>query len=211
MAYSDSDDDYGTSDDDEDDEGGETLAELLERTRRKQAAQREVEAEGMAHDSQGSTVLPAPAEPPADEIIAIIREQEKPKPVLMQRFALSENQADAILDLKLRHLARLEQHRIQAEQEELAAERQKLELLLGSKARLKTLIKRELMADAEAFGDDRRSPIVVRQEAKALSERDLLTTEPCISNERNVLGLFVHVFIKKKQQTKQEPTIPLEK
>jgi topoisomerase-4 subunit A len=113
-----------------------------------------------------------------DEIIAIIREQEKPKPVLMQRFALSENQADAILDLKLRHLARLEQHRIQAEQEELAAERQKLELLLGSKARLKTLIKRELMADAEAFGDDRRSPIVVRQEAKALSERDLLTTEP---------------------------------
>ena len=66
MAYSDSDDDYGTSDDDEDDEGGETLAELLERTRRKQAAQREVEAEGMAHDSQGSTVLPAPAEPPAE-------------------------------------------------------------------------------------------------------------------------------------------------
>ena len=59
-----------------------------------------------------------------DEIIAIIREQEKPKPVLMQRFALSDNQADAILDLKLRHLARLEQHRIQAEQEELAAERQ---------------------------------------------------------------------------------------
>jgi topoisomerase-4 subunit A len=113
-----------------------------------------------------------------DEIIAIIREQEKPKAVLMQRFALSDLQADAILDLKLRHLAKLEEHRIQAEQEALADERDKLELLLGSKARLRTLIKRELITDAEAFGDDRRSPIVVRQDAKALSERDLLTTEP---------------------------------
>tara|TARA_B110000208_G_scaffold144844_1_gene174725 strand:- start:3028 stop:4239 length:1212 start_codon:yes stop_codon:yes gene_type:complete len=113
-----------------------------------------------------------------DEIISIIREEEKPKPVLMQRFELSALQADAILDLKLRHLARLEQHRIQAEQDELATERDKLELLLSSKARLKTLIKRELTEDALAFGDDRRSPIVVRQEAKALTERDLLTTEP---------------------------------
>jgi len=113
-----------------------------------------------------------------DEIIAIIREQDKPKPVLMQRFALSDRQADAILDLKLRHLAKLEEHKIAAEQAELAEERDKLELLLGSKARLKTLIKRELTTDAEAFGDDRRSPIVVRQEAKALSERDLLTSEP---------------------------------
>jgi topoisomerase-4 subunit A len=91
---------------------------------------------------------------------------------------LSDLQADAILDLKLRHLAKLEEHRIQAEQEALADERDKLELLLGSKARLRTLIKRELITDAEAFGDDRRSPIVVRQDAKALSERDLLTTEP---------------------------------
>ncbi|MCS5559499.1 MAG: DNA topoisomerase IV subunit A, partial [Oceanospirillaceae bacterium] len=113
-----------------------------------------------------------------DEIIAIIREQDKPKPVLMQRFALSDRQADAILDLKLRHLAKLEEHKIAAEQQELAQERDKLELLLSSKARLKTLIKRELTTDAEAFGDDRRSPIVVRQEAKALSERDLLTSEP---------------------------------
>lgn len=113
-----------------------------------------------------------------DEIIAIIREEDKPKPVLMQRYGLSELQADAILDLKLRHLARLEQHRIEAEQSELADERDKLVLLLGSKARLKTLIKRELTEDAKVFGDDRRSPIVVREEAKALSERDLLTSEP---------------------------------
>lgn len=113
-----------------------------------------------------------------DEIIAIIREEDKPKPVLMLRYGLSELQADAILDLKLRHLARLEQHRIEAEQSELADERDKLVLLLGSKARLKTLIKRELTEDAKVFGDDRRSPIVVREEAKALSERDLLTSEP---------------------------------
>ncbi|MDP6968562.1 MAG: DNA topoisomerase IV subunit A [Gammaproteobacteria bacterium] len=113
-----------------------------------------------------------------DEVIAIIREQEKPKPVLMERFALSERQAEAILELKLRHLARLEEMRIKAEQEELAKERDELALILGSKARLKTLIKRELTTDAEAFGDERRTPIVQRSEAKALSERDLLTSEP---------------------------------
>ncbi|MDP6190869.1 MAG: DNA gyrase C-terminal beta-propeller domain-containing protein, partial [Gammaproteobacteria bacterium] len=109
---------------------------------------------------------------------AIIREQEKPKPVLMARFALSERQAEAILELKLRHLARLEEMRIKAEQDELAKERDELELILGSRTRLKTLIKRELNTDAEAFGDARRTPIVQRSEAKALSERDLLTSEP---------------------------------
>ncbi|MGB0445985.1 MAG: DNA topoisomerase IV subunit A [Pseudomonadales bacterium] len=113
-----------------------------------------------------------------DEVIAIIREEEKPKPVLIQRFALSERQAEAILELKLRHLAKLEEMRIKGEQEDLAKERDELTLILGSKARLKTLIKRELTTDAEAFGDDRRTPIVQRTEAKALSERDLLTSEP---------------------------------
>ena len=113
-----------------------------------------------------------------DEVIAIIREEDKPKPVLMERFALSDRQAEAILDLKLRHLAKLEEMRIKAEQDELAKERDELQLILGSKARLKTLIKRELNTDAEAFGDERKSPIVQRGEAKALSERDLLTSEP---------------------------------
>ncbi len=113
-----------------------------------------------------------------DEVIAIIREEDKPKPVLIGRFGLSDRQAEAILELKLRHLAKLEEVRIQAEQDELAKERDELELILGSKTRLKTLIKRELTTDAEAFGDDRRSPIVQRDEAKALSERDLLTSEP---------------------------------
>ena len=113
-----------------------------------------------------------------DEVIAIIREEEKPKPVLMERFGLSDRQAESILELKLRHLAKLEEMRIRGEQEDLAKERDELQLILGSKARLKTLIKRELNTDAEAFGDERRSPIVARSEAKALSERDLLTSEP---------------------------------
>lgn len=113
-----------------------------------------------------------------DEVIAIIREEDKPKPVLMERFGLSDRQAEAILELKLRHLAKLEEMRIRGEQEDLAKERDELQLILGSKARLKTLIKRELNTDAEAFGDERRSPIVARSEAKALSERDLLTSEP---------------------------------
>ena len=113
-----------------------------------------------------------------DEVIAIIREEDKPKLVLMERFGLSDRQAEAILELKLRHLAKLEEFRIRTEQNELEEERQSLELLLGSKARLKTLIKRELLADAEAYGDARRSPIVQRAEAKALSEKDLLTSEP---------------------------------
>ncbi len=112
-----------------------------------------------------------------DEIIEIIRTQDKPKSVLIERFGLSDIQAEAILDLKLRHLAKLEEVRIRGEQDELEEERNKLELLLGSERRLKTLIKKELQADAEQFGDDRRSPIVVRSEAQALSETDLLTSE----------------------------------
>jgi len=88
-----------------------------------------------------------------DEVIAIIRAEDKPKPVLMKRFKLSSEQADAILDLKLRHLAKLEEFKIQAEKDELAEEKAGLEKILGSKARLKTLVKKELLEDAETHGD----------------------------------------------------------
>lgn len=113
-----------------------------------------------------------------DEVIAIIREEEKPKPVLMERFSLSDIQAEAILELKLRHLARLEEMRIRSEQDELEAERKKLEQTLGSEARMKTLVKKELLKDAEEYGDERRSPLVDAAAAKAMSEQDLLPSEP---------------------------------
>lgn len=113
-----------------------------------------------------------------DEVIAIIREEDKPKPVLMERFGLSDIQAEAILELKLRHLAKLEEVKIRAEQEELEAERNKLERILSSEARLKTQVKKELLADAQAYGDERRSPLVEVSSARAMSEQDLLPSEP---------------------------------
>jgi len=113
-----------------------------------------------------------------DEVIHIIRTEDKPKRVLMERFALSEVQAEAILELKLRHLARLEEVKIRAEQEELAAERDRLEQILGSAARLKTLIRKEISDDAEAFGDARMSQLVQRSEAQAFSETELMSAEP---------------------------------
>ncbi len=113
-----------------------------------------------------------------DEVIRIIRENDKPKPVLMQRFRLSDEQAEAILELKLRHLARLEEMAIRTEQEALAKEKAELEKTLGSKARLKTLIKKELKAIIEEHGDDRRSPIVERAAAQALDETALVSAEP---------------------------------
>lgn len=112
-----------------------------------------------------------------DEVIAIIREEEKPKPALMERFGLSNIQAEAVLELKLRHLARLEEMRIRTEQAELENERKKLERILGSAARLKTLVKTELQQDAEEYGDDRRSPLVEGRPAQAMSEQDLLPSE----------------------------------
>ncbi|BBP44993.1 DNA topoisomerase 4 subunit A [Thiosulfatimonas sediminis] len=112
-----------------------------------------------------------------DEVIAIIREEDKPKPVLMARFALSDTQAEAVLELKLRHLAKLEEMKIRAEQDELAQERDRLEKILGSAARLKTLVKKELLADAEAYGDERNSPLIVAKSAQAMSEQDLLPSE----------------------------------
>ena len=112
-----------------------------------------------------------------DEVIRIIRFEEKPKQQLMTQFSLSDIQAEAILDLKLRHLAKLEEMKIQGEQEELAKERDALQLLLGSDKRLKTLIKKEILEAAETYGDDRRSPIVARGESKALSEKELIPSE----------------------------------
>ncbi|CAC9585378.1 DNA topoisomerase IV subunit A (EC 5.99.1.3) [uncultured Gammaproteobacteria bacterium] len=113
-----------------------------------------------------------------DEVIAIIRENDKPKPVLMSHFKLSEIQAEAILELKLRHLAKLEEVKIQAEQEELAVEKEKLELLLSSDSRLKTYIKKELKAIIDQFGDERRSAIKSGVSvAQAFSEDDLVPAE----------------------------------
>ena len=113
-----------------------------------------------------------------DEVIAIIRSEDEPKPVLMKRFKLSEEQTDYILDTKLRQLARLEEMKIKDEQKELAKERDELKKTLASKQRLKTLVKKELVADAEEYGDERRSPIVEREAAQALDETSLITSEP---------------------------------
>jgi topoisomerase IV subunit A len=113
-----------------------------------------------------------------DEVIQVIREQDEPKQTLMAQFNLSEQQAHAILELKLRQLAKLEEHKITAEQAELAKESKTLKATLASKQRLNTLVKKELEHDASVFGDERRSPIVERAEAKALSEKDLIPTEP---------------------------------
>ena len=113
-----------------------------------------------------------------DEVIAIIRREEEPKPALMQRFKLSGEQADAILDLKLRQLAKLEEMKIRGEQADLNAERAHLEKTLGSRQRLKTMVRKEIQADAETYGDERRSPIVQREQAQALDETALMPAEP---------------------------------
>jgi len=112
-----------------------------------------------------------------DEVIEIIRREEEPKAVLMQRFGISDIQAEAIFELKLRHLAKLEEMKIRGEQDELEKERDYLEKTLGSERRLKTLIKKEISADAEQYGDERRSPVVVRGEARAFSETELVSAE----------------------------------
>lgn len=112
-----------------------------------------------------------------DEVIAIIRNEDDPKSVMMERFGLSDRQVEAILELKLRRLAKLEEFKIKAEQDELEKEREQLELILGSSARLKTLIKRELLEAKDQFGDSRRSPLVERGAAKVISERDLMPSE----------------------------------
>ena len=112
-----------------------------------------------------------------DEVIRIIRAEDEPKPVLMARFGLSDIQADAILDLKLRHLAKLEEMKIRGEQSDLAAERDNLEKVLASKQRLRTLVRKELSADAELYGDERRSPLVARAAAQAFAAESLVSSE----------------------------------
>jgi len=113
-----------------------------------------------------------------DEVIRIIRTEDEPRAVLMARFGLSEEQTDYIMETRLRQLARLEEMKIRGEQDELQKEREQLIALLGSKAKLKKLIKDELIADAKKFGDARRSPLVARSAAQALSETELVASEP---------------------------------
>ena len=113
-----------------------------------------------------------------DEVIKIIRQEDKPKQALMKTFQISERQSDAILELRLRQLAKLEEIKIKTEQQELSDERKTLEQLLKSATRLKTFIKKEIKTDAEKFGDFRRSRLVEREEARAFSETELLSTEP---------------------------------
>ncbi len=113
-----------------------------------------------------------------DEVIRIIRTEDEPKPVLMKKFKLTDIQAEAILNLRLRNLAKLEEMKIKGEQDELSEERDVLEKTLKSAARLKTLIKKEIKEDAEAYGDDRRTEIVEREAAQALDETQLVSSEP---------------------------------
>ena len=112
-----------------------------------------------------------------DEVIRIIREEDEPKKKLMKRFKLSDLQAEEILNTRLRHLAKLEEMKLNAEQQELTEEKAELDKLLGSERRIKTLIKKEIQADAETYGDERRSPIVAREAARALDETDLMPSE----------------------------------
>jgi topoisomerase-4 subunit A len=113
-----------------------------------------------------------------DEVIAIIRYEDNPKAVMIQRFGVTEIQAEAILELKLRHLAKLEEIKIKGEQAELEQERAQLAAILGSKELLNNLIKSELEEDAERYGDDRRSPIVAREASQALETTALIANEP---------------------------------
>lgn len=113
-----------------------------------------------------------------DEVIRIIREEENPKPVLMEKFNLVEMQAEYILETKLRQLARLEEMKIRQEQEALEKERDDLKKFLESAVKLKNLVRKELLQVAKDFGDDRRSPIVARAEAQAFSETELLSVDP---------------------------------
>jgi topoisomerase-4 subunit A len=113
-----------------------------------------------------------------DEVIAIIRYEEEPKQRLIERFGLSDIQAEAILELKLRHLAKLEEMKIRGEQDELATERDSLQAILGDNKKLKKLLRDELQQIADEFGDERRSPLVQRREARAFSEEELLSADP---------------------------------
>ncbi|RLT92135.1 MAG: DNA topoisomerase IV subunit A [Ketobacter sp.] len=113
-----------------------------------------------------------------DEVIHIIRTEDEPKPVMMERFGISDIQAEAILNIRLRNLAKLEEFKIRGEQEELEKERETLESILNSNAKLKKLIVKEIREDMDKYGDERRSPIVMRGEAKAMDETELVSADP---------------------------------
>lgn len=113
-----------------------------------------------------------------DKVISIIRTEDQPKSILMETFKLTDIQADYILDTKLRQLARLEEMKIKGEQDELHKEQERLLALLNSDEKLRLLVRQEIIQDAQNFGDDRKSPIVARSDAKAFSENQLLPTEP---------------------------------
>lgn len=113
-----------------------------------------------------------------DEVIRIIRREDEPKPVLMKRFRLSEEQVEAILETKLRHLAKLEEMKIKEEQKELATEQEEIEALLKSKAKLRKLVASEIAADADKHGDERRTKIVEREAAQAIDETSLISNDP---------------------------------
>ncbi|MFC1133012.1 DNA topoisomerase IV subunit A [Pasteurella multocida] len=113
-----------------------------------------------------------------DEVIHVIRHEDEPKAALIDRFGLSETQAEAILNLRLRHLAKLEENELQAEKDRLEEERDSLQLILGSERRLNTLIKKEIQQDAQTYASPRLSPLVQRAEAKAISESDMTPAEP---------------------------------
>ncbi len=113
-----------------------------------------------------------------DEVIRIVRYEDEPKAALIARFELSELQAEAILETKLRHLAKLEEMKIRGEQEKLAAERDEIDRILKSRTRLRKLVRDEIVADAERYGDDRRSQLVQRAAAQAIAETELVVSEP---------------------------------
>ncbi len=113
-----------------------------------------------------------------DEVIRIVRREDEPKPVLIKRFKLSDEQAEAILETKLRHLARLEEMKIREEQKKLAEERDEIDRILKSKQRLTKLVREELLQDAEEYGDARRTKLVEREAAQAIAEVDLIASEP---------------------------------
>ena len=123
-----------------------------------------------------------------DEVIRIVRTEDQPKPVLIKRFKLSDEQAEAILETKLRHLARLEEMKIREEQKKLTEERDEIDRILKSKARLTKLVREELLEDAEEYGDARRTKLVEREAAQAIAEVDLIASEPATDRKSTRLN-----------------------
>jgi topoisomerase-4 subunit A len=134
-----------------------------------------------------------------DEVIRIIRREDEPKPVLMKRFKLSDEQAEEILNTRLRHLAKLEEMKIRDEQKALAAEREDIEGTLKSKAKLKKLVATEIREDAEKYGDARRTKIVEREAAQAIDETSLIPNEPV------TVVLSTHGFVRSAKGHEIDP------